>query len=416
MKLNFFSNSPRGLYSLLISAALCVSFLLTARDQVPLDPQLAAMPVEQRITHAPVFQDPIVFVGDQPPDPSESQDLWSAIDVMRQNGPGIGLPAIELFVETYPNSGWTPSLRNNLGVHYRNKGRYSLALAHWENAWETTKLADSGRAKAVADFALAHYTRLLASLGRKETLGAIFLGTKGRVLDAGPLEQILEATKEGYQTMLNDPGIAYRCGSMALSHVARILQPGSTNALMPMFVPSPESGFSMSALQELANQYQLNLVAVQRRSGQDLIVPAVIHWKLDHYAAVTAYDGHRYKVEDPTFERAIWMDADTINGEASGYFLVPATMVPTGWAGLTRAQTDQIYGRGFPYNVKDDDCESCPTGEDGDDDSCPFCNGSGGPPPSGPPPSGPPPSGPPRGPPGGPPDGPSDGGCSTCAE
>jgi YD repeat-containing protein len=316
---------------------------------------------------------------------------------MRQNGPGLGIRALELFVETYPNSVWTPSLRNNLAFYYRNKGRYSLALAHWENAWETTKLADLGNAKAVADFALAHYTRLLASLGRKETLTAIFQGTNGQVLDAGPLQQVFEATREGYVTMLNDPGLAYRCGTLALSHVARILQPGSTNAWKPMYVPSPVTGFSMSALQDLANQYQLNLVAVQRLSGQALVVPAVVHWKLDHYAALTAYDGKRYKVEDPTFERAIWMDADTINAEASGYFLVPATMVLPGWGALTRAQTDQIYGRGFPFNADDGNCESCPTDEDGDDEaddtnpsanadagdpqpSDPTCNGSGGPP------------------------------------
>src|SRR3989442_1616777 len=161
------------------------------------------MPVERRITQAPVFTHPIVYVGDQLPDPSESQDLWNAIDVMRQNGPGAGIPALELFVETYTNSVWTPSLRNNLGFYYRNKGRYLLALTHWATVWETMKLADSGTAKEVADFALAHLTRLLASLGRKETLEAIFQETQGRVLDAGPLQQILESTREGFAVMRN---------------------------------------------------------------------------------------------------------------------------------------------------------------------------------------------------------------------
>ena len=279
------------------------------------------MPVERRITQAPVFTHPIVYVGDQLPDPSESQDLWNAIDVMRQNGPGAGIPALELFVETYTNSVWTPSLRNNLGFYYRNKGRYLLALTHWATVWETMKLADSGTAKEVADFALAHLTRLLASLGRKETLEAIFQETQGRVLDAGPLQQILESTREGFAVMRNEPGLAYRCGTLALSRVARILQPDNINTLAPLLVPSPESGFSLSALQDLANQLQLRLVSVQRRSGQALVVPSVIHWQLNHYAAITEFDGKRYKVEDPTFERAIWMDAETINAKRAVIFL-----------------------------------------------------------------------------------------------
>jgi RHS repeat-associated protein len=397
MKANLPAVIDRIVSSLLAGAALAVSSALTARAQVALDPQLAAMPVEQRITQAAVFTHPIVYVGDQPPDATESQDLSSAIDVMRLNGPGIGLPALELFVETYPDSVWTPSLRNNLAYHYRNKGRYTLALAHWATVWETMKLADAGRAKEVADFALAHLTRLLASLGRKETLELIFEETQGRVLDAGPLQQILEATKDGFVVMRNEPGVAYRCGTLALSHVARILQPGNANTLVPLLVPSPESGFSMSALQDLANHYRLNLVAVQRRSGQALVVPSVIHWQLDHYAAITDFDGKRYKVEDPTFERTIWMDAETINAEASGYFLVPANIGLPGSTGLTRAQTDQIFGRGLPYDMNNDYCESCPTGEEGDDggdSSNPLtegeagdpsegcngeCNGSGGP-------------------------------------
>src|SRR6266571_7165508 len=134
MKTTSFSIPFRVLCSLLAGAQFAVSLVLTAQAQVPLDPQLAAMPVERRITQAPVFTHRLVYAGEQPPDPIESQDLWSAIDVMRENGPGVGIPALELFVEEYPRSPWTPSLRNNLAYHYREKGRYSLALAHWEAA------------------------------------------------------------------------------------------------------------------------------------------------------------------------------------------------------------------------------------------------------------------------------------------
>jgi len=305
MKLNFFSNSPRGLYSLLISTALSVSFARTARSQVPLDPQLAAMPVVQRISHAPVFRDPIVYIGDRAPDPAESEELWRAIEVLSQQGPRVGIPALELFAQTYSNSVWTPSLQNNLGFYYRNRGGYTLALQYWGAAWDATKLAESGRAKEVADFALAHLTRLLANLGWSQELQAMLQETWWRVLDAGPLEQIFEGTKESFLGARNEPQAAYRCGAQALSRVASVLQPGNVKIPYLAEVPSPQVGFSLSGLKALANQAGLNLVAVQRVRGQDLIVPSVVHWRVDHYAAITAQDGNRYKVEDTALEQPI---------------------------------------------------------------------------------------------------------------
>jgi hypothetical protein len=78
-------------------------------------------------------------------------------------------------VVTYPDSPWVPSLRINLGKYYRDNGQYTLALEHWEAAWEATKHYPAGEGKKVADYALAHWTRLLAGLGRVETLDRLFI-------------------------------------------------------------------------------------------------------------------------------------------------------------------------------------------------------------------------------------------------
>jgi hypothetical protein len=292
--------------------------------------------VAERIQQTPVFRDPIVYIGDQAPDPAESEDLWRAIEVLSQQGPRVGIPALELFAQTYSNSVWTPSLQNNLGFNYRNRGGYTLALQYWGSAWDATKLAESGRAKEVADFALAHLTRLLANLGWSEELEAMLQETWWRVLDAGPLEQIFELTKESFVGARNEPQAAYRCGAQALSRVAGVLQPGNFSIPYLPEIPSPQAGFSLSALKALANQAGLNLVAVQRVRGQELIVPAVVHWRVDHYAAITARDGNWYKVEDTALDQPIWMDMDTINAEASGYFLIPINQQRPDWAPLSQ--------------------------------------------------------------------------------
>jgi tetratricopeptide (TPR) repeat protein len=130
----------------------------------------------------------------------------------------------EQFVGERPASVWSPSLRVNLGKHYRQKGRYSEALRHWEEAWQATKHFKDGEGKMIADEALAHWTRILASLGRFETLTEVLNETKGRVLDRGPLSQMFSRTQEGYAGMIKRSGLAYKCGVYALHNVATILK------------------------------------------------------------------------------------------------------------------------------------------------------------------------------------------------
>jgi tetratricopeptide (TPR) repeat protein len=138
-----------------------------------------------QISQRPAFQHPIIFVGEQTPALAESQELWFDLTLMRAHGVPTGLAALENFVTNHLDSPWTPSLRNNLAHYYRQNGRYSLALEHWEAAWHATKNLPSGNGKKVADFAFAHWTRLLASLGRRETMLALFQETGDRLLDAG---------------------------------------------------------------------------------------------------------------------------------------------------------------------------------------------------------------------------------------
>ena len=42
-----------------------------------------------------------------------------------------------------------------MGKHYFDTGRWTLALEHWELAWEATRHYPAGREKRIADFTLA---------------------------------------------------------------------------------------------------------------------------------------------------------------------------------------------------------------------------------------------------------------------
>lgn len=96
----------------------------------------------------------------------------------------------------------------------------------------------------------------------------------------------------------------------------------------------------------------------------------MVHWKLNHYAAIVSEHDGRYLVEDPTFGRPVWMDAATIDNEASGYFLIPTLASTTGWRWTTAAEPGQIYGKGYPWFL----LEPTPPPQ------CPTNSGGSGPP------------------------------------
>ena len=74
--------------------------------------------------------------------------------------------------------------------------------------------------------------------------------------------------------------------------------------------------------------------------------PAVIHWGLNHYAAMLEERNGKYHVVDPTFAEDFWMSTVAIDAEASGYFMVPAGDLPTGWRTVTTEEAETVWGRG----------------------------------------------------------------------
>jgi RHS repeat-associated protein len=160
-----------------------------------------------------------------------------------------------------------------------------------------------------------------------------------------------------------------------MSAVAGVL--GATNYFHTIWKqPSPPTGFSMSDLVRLSDANHLNLVAVQRTAGDELVTPSVVHWKQNHYAAIVAQRGNFYEVVDPTFRMTRWLSADAINTECSGQFLVAASQVPSGWRNLSESETSQIFGKGFPAWFVPNPCGGdSGTGSSG----CSICSQNGPP-------------------------------------
>ncbi len=106
-----------------------------------------------------------------------------------------------------------------------------------------------------------------------------------------------------------------------------------------------------------------------REPGATLIVPAVMHWKVGHFAAIIKESRSGYQVEDPTFGENITVTSATLDREGSGYFVVPPGPLPAGWRRVPVAEGDHIWGRGYtqgsqpppppppPPDPPDEDCD-----------------------------------------------------------
>jgi len=95
-------------------------------------------------------------------------------------------------------------------------------------------------------------------------------------------------------------------------------------------------------------------------SQQQLVVPAVVHWKGNHYAAILAQQGGLVEVADSIHGKPRWLSTADVRKEASGYFLVPRDKTPATWRMVGAAEPDSIRSRRY-FQLPDSE-DSCVTG------------------------------------------------------
>jgi RHS repeat-associated protein len=336
----------------------------------------------EKLSHAPLFLQPLVWVGTNAPDSDETRELYEAAGLDPDHQPADRLASMEAFVRGYPNSSWVPSLRANLAAYYRTTGRYSTALEYWQQAWDATKDLSDPNSRKVADYTVAYWSGLLSSLGRIEKLQELIAAVNGRPLSNPEFQRLFNVSRQSAGIMQAQPGDSFRCGSMALYHVAHALDSKSSFSDIAN-LPSPSTGFSLAQLVELSQKHDLGLIAVKRPSGGELVVPSVIHWKENHYAALVGKQGASYRVIDPTFGRPQSLSAAAINENASGYFLVPTNRIPAKWQLVDTDEAKTVFGKGLenagsvpPGPNCDSNGDPCTTGTC--TNKCPEGGGTGG--------------------------------------
>lgn len=156
---------------------------------------------------------------------------------------------------------------------------------------------------------------------------------------------------------------APKCGLVALSRLAGARTIAADG--------NPES---LSELERIADEAGLGLRMARRAdAGAALPVPAIVHWRLGHFSAVTASEANRHRFDDPALgETPVWLDREQVEGLASGYFLIPAESgLPPGWREVSPEEGATVRGGHFltpkpgsvgPGNTKakKKDCDEVP--------------------------------------------------------
>ncbi len=109
-------------------------------------------------------------------------------------------------------------------------------------------------------------------------------------------------------------------------------------------------GTSLAQVKGLSDQLKMGFQAAFRAPGSTVVFPAVVHWKAGHFAALVGKTespfGTRYHFQDPTFGDDFWVSQDAMDAEASGYCLIPAGKLSTGWRTVKTDEAGTVWGKG----------------------------------------------------------------------
>jgi len=301
---------------------------------------------------------------------AERRALANALRQYLDKGDSAATDPLVRFVDKHPDSRWTPAVLLNLGHIAYDTGYFSDALDFWHRAWQTTKANPDPVATGIANRAVAEYAKMNARVGRRDVLVPLFEEIEGRAFMGDAAVNIASA-RRGLWAMRNKPGEAYRCGPYALTNIAPALDASADPATLRTFiesVESPDTGFSLPEVLAMAeDELGMDLQMARRAPGAPVLLPAVVHWKVGHYGALTRELNGKYLLEDPTFGNHTWLSADALDAESSGYFLVPAGELPEGWHAATPAEAAGIYGKGHSGDGGENETAKCDHKSGGDD-------------------------------------------------
>jgi RHS repeat-associated protein len=300
----------------------------------------------------------------------ENSALAAAIQSYRNRSEGDDFSALTAFIASYPTGRFTMSLLLNLGENYLSKSYFSKAQKAFEDAWAIAKKVEANsQAIGQADFIAARLANFYGRIGDFEKLKAVVASTKGKRLAGAAAAIIGQAEKKSWQPASK----AFLCGAAALQNLK--LSQDQDADRFTQNIQAGENGLNLAELKQLSQSRDMNLQVAKRAPGAPILTPALVHWKVGHFAALTENSEGRIKLLDSSFSKNRAVTAKILDEEGSGYFLVSAATLPEGWSAVSDSEAATIWGKGEGDGTPDPKtdpkkkkCCNCHGNNEGSDD------------------------------------------------
>ncbi|HEY9684985.1 MAG TPA: RHS repeat-associated core domain-containing protein [Oculatellaceae cyanobacterium] len=308
---------------------------------------LGAHPSDLELSSARLFFETLVPMSGAP-EAGENEALGSALKTYHDTKDKEDVSALTDFIAHHPKSRWTPSIELNAGLQKFHSGYLNEAMELWHNAWEAGKQEKSPGAAEIASRSFAHLVLVNARLGRLTELQKYFAEAKDRHFYGSDLEMVKSA-QDGMWFLRNTPESAYKCGPLAVNTLSLLKSPklGTTDFVKK--VNSTKDGTNLAQLKDWADQAKLKYQLAKRDAGAPVLIPCVMHWSANHFAAIISKSNNHYVVKDPTFDTdaTVAIKADVLDKESDGYFLVPEGPLPNGWHSIDKTEAAKVWGKGY---------------------------------------------------------------------
>jgi hypothetical protein len=324
-------------------------------------PTFSAQPTAAEIVQARVFSEPLMAIGDTTP--AENTALARAITAYVHGASPEQVAPFQTFLDEHGSSAWRPSLLASLASLYWRTGLFTRAVRTWEEAWRLAKDTTEADGRATADRAVGELMQALVAFGRSAELEAISKEVGDRAMRGTAAEKVRLA-REGLSMMLDHRNLLTPSAVVAIGRVLSRAQPGYKGNRELAEYRSGRYGVTLVEARDLAVRVGLKMQMAWRPAGAAVVVPSIVHSRLDHYAAIVARDEARgrYLMDDPLVQGQTWLSEGALSEDASGYALVPEGPLPEGWRSVRESEAAVVVGRCVPPEMDGGGCPTCENG------------------------------------------------------
>ncbi len=282
-------------------------------------------PSDDEIKCSHVFIEPIIPLSNVKTNLTENKILAFDLMYFQNKQEEKGLNSLDSFIKKYPDSKWTPSLEVQLASIYFIQGYFTKAMAYWLDAFNKAHNDKSIDMKHLANEAISKLLIMNCRIGRIDEIKKLLALCNGRRF-SGSSAARLKTAKASLWAMTHSPSTSFECGPLAVNLILGLKNKQIPCGQLCNLLPSTAKGTNMYDVALLANKLNLPLMPVKIAANTPIPIPAVVHWKLGHYSAITGYYNGKYHVQDATFglHNNYWMDRRVFDKEASGEYLVLA--------------------------------------------------------------------------------------------